>query len=31
MTEFIDIHGNTYSEKDKDFDNQLRPLSFFGI
>lgn len=28
MTEFIDIHGNTYSEKDKDFDNQLRPLSF---
>jgi Holliday junction DNA helicase RuvB len=28
MTEFVDLRGNTYSEKDKDFDNQLRPLSF---
>lgn len=28
MTEFLDLRGNTYSEKDKDFDNQLRPLSF---
>ena len=28
MTEFVDLRVNTYSEKDKDFDNQLRPLSF---
>lgn len=28
MTEFVDLRGNTYSEKDKDFDTQLRPLSF---
>lgn len=28
MTEFVDLRGNTYSEKDKEFDNQLRPLSF---
>lgn len=28
MTEFVDLRGNDYSEKDKEFDNQLRPLSF---
>ncbi len=28
MTDFIDLRGNIYPEKDKDFDNQLRPLSF---
>ena len=28
MEEFIDIRGNRYSDKDKDLDNQLRPLSF---
>ncbi len=28
MTDFFDVRGNKYSEKDKDLDNQLRPLSF---
>jgi holliday junction DNA helicase RuvB len=28
MTELVDLRGNDYSEKDKEFDNQLRPLTF---
>lgn len=28
MTDSIDLRGNNYSDKDKDFDNQLRPVSF---
>lgn len=28
MTDFFDVRGNKYSEKEKDLDNQLRPLSF---
>jgi len=28
MTEYIDIRGDNYSDRDKEFDNQLRPLSF---
>lgn len=28
MTDLLDLRGKNYSEKDKDFDNQLRPLSF---
>ncbi len=28
MTEFFDLRANSGSEKDKDFDNSLRPLSF---
>ncbi len=28
MTDFLDIRSDNYSERDKDFDNQLRPLSF---
>jgi holliday junction DNA helicase RuvB len=28
MTESFDIRGNKYLEKDKEFDNQLRPVSF---
>ena len=28
MTDLLDIRGNQYSERDKEFDNQLRPLSF---
>lgn len=28
MTDFLDIRNDNYSERDKDFDNQLRPLSF---
>jgi Holliday junction DNA helicase RuvB len=28
MNEELDIRGNAYSERDKEFDNQLRPLSF---
>jgi Holliday junction DNA helicase RuvB len=28
MTESLDIRGNRYLEKDKEFDNQLRPVSF---
>jgi holliday junction DNA helicase RuvB len=28
MTESLDIRGNKYLEKDKEFDNQLRPISF---
>lgn len=28
MTDLLDIRGDQYSERDKDFDNQLRPLSF---
>jgi holliday junction DNA helicase RuvB len=28
MTESLDIRGSKYLEKDKEFDNQLRPLSF---
>jgi Holliday junction DNA helicase RuvB len=28
MTEYIDIRGENYSDRDKEIDNQLRPLSF---
>jgi Holliday junction DNA helicase RuvB len=28
MTDFFDVRGNKYSDKEKDLDNQLRPLSF---
>ena len=28
MTDFFDVRGDKYSEKEKDLDNQLRPLSF---
>jgi holliday junction DNA helicase RuvB len=28
MTDFLDLHGEVYSDRDKEFDNQLRPLSF---
>lgn len=28
MDELLDIRGNRYSDKDRDFDNQLRPVSF---
>ena len=28
MTDSFDLRNNTYSDKDKEFDNQLRPLSF---
>jgi len=28
MTESLDLHREDYSERDKEFDNQLRPLSF---
>jgi holliday junction DNA helicase RuvB len=28
MTDILDIRDNSYSEKDKEFDNQLRPLTF---
>jgi holliday junction DNA helicase RuvB len=28
MTDFVDIRGNSYSERDIEMDNQLRPLSF---
>jgi Holliday junction DNA helicase RuvB len=28
MNESLDIRGNRYIEKDKEFDNQLRPVSF---
>lgn len=28
MTDSFDLRSNTYSDKDKEFDNQLRPLSF---
>ncbi len=28
MTDLLDIRGKDYSEKDKEIDNQLRPLSF---
>lgn len=28
MTDLLNIRGDQYSERDKDFDNQLRPLSF---
>ncbi len=28
MTDFLDLHGDGYSDRDKEFDNQLRPLSF---
>lgn len=28
MSDLLDIRGNSYSDKDRDFDNQLRPLSF---
>jgi holliday junction DNA helicase RuvB len=28
MTDLLDLHGEVYSDRDKEFDNQLRPLSF---
>lgn len=28
MTDLLDIRGNSYNEGDRDYDNQLRPLSF---
>lgn len=28
MADLLDIRGESYNEKDRDFDNQLRPLSF---
>ncbi len=28
MTDLLDIRGNSYNERDRDYDNQLRPLSF---
>ena len=28
MTDFLDLHGEVYSDRDKEYDNQLRPLSF---
>ncbi len=28
MTDFFDVRGNKFSDKEKDLDNQLRPLSF---
>ena len=28
MTDNLDLRGNDYTERDKEFDNQLRPLSF---
>jgi holliday junction DNA helicase RuvB len=28
MTDILDLHGEVYSDRDKEFDNQLRPLSF---
>jgi holliday junction DNA helicase RuvB len=28
MTDYVDIRSSRYSDKDKDLDNQLRPLSF---
>jgi holliday junction DNA helicase RuvB len=31
MEDFLDLRGNTYTEKDKDLDNQLRPLSFIDF
>ncbi|HPJ77957.1 MAG TPA: Holliday junction branch migration DNA helicase RuvB [Prolixibacteraceae bacterium] len=28
MADLLDIRGNSYNDRDRDFDNQLRPLSF---